>query len=154
MRNSFEQWYSNEIVKQLDGKEIVDSENEPIVPVDLSLTRLKPLSAKWLVQMFQHIKNNPDIVRSGFRETVSERKWYKYKGHCYYYSEDLTDWFTAENNCRKMDGYLVKFDEKAENEAISSHRALKKAYSFLVKDEYLILQASNDLVLQLSDFKS
>ncbi|CAC5412815.1 unnamed protein product [Mytilus coruscus] len=69
MRNSFEQWYSNEIVKQLDGKEIVDSENEPIVPVDLSLTRLKPLSAKWLVQMFQHIKNNLDIVRSGFRET-------------------------------------------------------------------------------------
>lgn len=43
MRYLFEQWYSNEIVKQLDGKEFVDSENEPIVPVDLSLTRLKPL---------------------------------------------------------------------------------------------------------------
>ncbi|XP_063401970.1 uncharacterized protein LOC134686222 [Mytilus trossulus] len=56
MRNFFEQWYSNEIVTQLDGKEIVDSENEPIVPVDLSLTRLKPFSGKWLVQMFQHIQ--------------------------------------------------------------------------------------------------
>jgi hypothetical protein len=33
------------------------------------LTWLKPLSAKWLVKMVQHIKNNPEIVRSGFRET-------------------------------------------------------------------------------------
>ncbi|CAC5362591.1 unnamed protein product [Mytilus coruscus] len=45
MYNSFEQCYSNEIVKQLDGKEIVDSENEPIVPGVLSLTRFKQLSA-------------------------------------------------------------------------------------------------------------
>jgi hypothetical protein len=44
-------------------------EEKIIQPVDLSLTRLKPLSAKWLVKMVQHIKNNPEIVRSGFRET-------------------------------------------------------------------------------------
>ncbi|XP_052100907.1 perlucin-like protein [Mytilus californianus] len=62
---------------------------------------------------------------------ISERKWYKYKEHCYYSSEDLTDWFTAENSCRKMDGYLVKFDEKAENEAISSNRRLKKEHYWI-----------------------
>jgi hypothetical protein len=30
---------------------------------------MESLSAKWLVKMVQHIKNNPEIVRSGFRET-------------------------------------------------------------------------------------
>jgi hypothetical protein len=46
-----------------------ESEDEVIQPIDFSLKRLKPLSAKWLVKMVQHIKNNPEIVRSGFRET-------------------------------------------------------------------------------------
>ena len=46
-----------------------ESEDEVIQLVDLSLKRLKPLSAKWLVKMVQHIKNNPEIVRSGFIET-------------------------------------------------------------------------------------
>lgn len=68
LRSSFEHWYSDEIVKQLDTTKD-ELEHDIINPVDLSLTRLKPLSAKWLVQMFQHITNNPEIVRSGFRET-------------------------------------------------------------------------------------
>jgi hypothetical protein len=46
-----------------------ESEDEVIQPIDFSLKRLKPLSAKWLVKMVQHIKNNPEIVRSGFIET-------------------------------------------------------------------------------------
>jgi hypothetical protein len=65
LRMSFENWYSEEIVSQLN--ELEDSETV-VNPVDLSLTKLKPLSAKWLVQMFQHIKNKPDIIRSGFSE--------------------------------------------------------------------------------------
>jgi hypothetical protein len=69
LRLSFEDWYADEIVKQLNENKGSESEDEVIQPVDLSLTRLKPLSAKWLVKMVQHIKNNPEIVRSGFRET-------------------------------------------------------------------------------------
>lgn len=68
LRGSFEKWYSDEIVKQLNSDENA-AQLEIVNPVDLSLTRLKPLSAKWLVQMFQHISNNPEIIRSGFRET-------------------------------------------------------------------------------------
>lgn len=26
----------------------------------------------------------------------SETKWHKYNGHCYYFSADKCDWFTAE----------------------------------------------------------
>ena len=69
LRQSFEDWYADEIVKQLNENKGSESEDEVIQPVDLSLTRLKPLSAKWLVKMVQHIKNNPEIVRSGIRET-------------------------------------------------------------------------------------
>jgi hypothetical protein len=69
LRQSFEDWYADEIVKQLNENKGSESEDEVIQPVDLSLTRLKPLSAKWLVKMVQHIKNNPKIIRSGIRET-------------------------------------------------------------------------------------
>ena len=66
---SFEDWYADKIVKQLNENKSTESEDGVIQPVDLSLTRLKPLSAKRLVKMVQHIKNNPEIVRSGFCET-------------------------------------------------------------------------------------
>ena len=44
-------------------------ENDLIIHVDLSLSKLKPLSTKGIVQMFQHITSNPDIVRNRFRQT-------------------------------------------------------------------------------------
>jgi Rod binding domain-containing protein len=69
LRQSFEDWYADKIVKQLNENKGSESEDEVIQPVDLSLTQMKSLSAKWLVKMVQHIKNNPEIVRSGFRET-------------------------------------------------------------------------------------
>jgi Rod binding domain-containing protein len=69
LRQSFEDWYADEIVKQLNENKGSESEDEVIQPVDLSLTQMKSLSAKLLVKMVQHIKNNPEIVRSGFRET-------------------------------------------------------------------------------------
>lgn len=27
---------------------------------------------------------------------ISEKKWLKYDGHCYYYAQEKHDWFTAE----------------------------------------------------------
>ena len=66
LRQSFEDWYADEIIKQLNENKGSESEDEVIQPVDLSLTWLKPLSAKWLVKMVQ---NNPEIVRRGFCET-------------------------------------------------------------------------------------
>jgi hypothetical protein len=66
MRQSFENWYADEIVKQLNENKGSKSEDEVIQPVDLSLTWLNSLSAKWLVKMVQHINNNPEIVRGGF----------------------------------------------------------------------------------------
>ncbi|CAG2252028.1 unnamed protein product [Mytilus edulis] len=44
------------------------------------------------------------VLGKDFRKT----KWIKYDGHCYYYSTELKDWFTAERKCREIGGYLAK----------------------------------------------
>uniref|UniRef100_A0A8W8NWD5 Uncharacterized protein n=1 Tax=Magallana gigas TaxID=29159 RepID=A0A8W8NWD5_MAGGI len=64
LRKSFEDWHSNQIVAQLK-----DGEDSDVSPVELTMSKLKPLSATWLVQMYQHISNSPDIIRNGFKET-------------------------------------------------------------------------------------
>ncbi|CAG2218502.1 unnamed protein product [Mytilus edulis] len=72
-----------------------------------------------------------DFSWLGHNFTVLERKWYKHNGHCYYYSEDKTDWFKAENNCRQLGGYMVKFDEKTESDEISSKRPIKNTHYWI-----------------------
>ena len=36
-------------------------------PVDLKLSRMKPLGAQWFVDAFTHVQNNPEIIRNGFK---------------------------------------------------------------------------------------
>ena len=37
-------------------------------PVDLRLSVMKPLGAKWLVELHDYIKGKPDIIKNGFKE--------------------------------------------------------------------------------------
>ena len=66
---SFEKWYSEEIMKQLDSDKNA-AQCEIVNPVDLSLSRLKPLSAKWLVQMFQHTQTVQKLSEVGLGKMV------------------------------------------------------------------------------------
>ena len=34
--------------------------------IDLRLSTVKPLGAKWVVNMFSHLKSRPDLVQNGF----------------------------------------------------------------------------------------
>ena len=56
LRQRFQEWYADQVLQQLHGKEIDSVELEPI---SLSLPQLKELGAKWLVDMFKHIADNP-----------------------------------------------------------------------------------------------
>ena len=48
LRWQFQEWYSNQILKQLDeGTEVKDLE-----PVDLQLSTMKPIAAEWIKSMF------------------------------------------------------------------------------------------------------
>jgi hypothetical protein len=56
MRWKFQEWYGEIICKQLEDKvqELVDM-------------RMKPLSARWIVETCQYLASNPTIIINGFR---------------------------------------------------------------------------------------
>ena len=61
LRQKFHSWYANSVSTQLDG-------TKPRQPVDLRLSVVKPLGAKWLVDLFDYMKTKPEIIRNGFKE--------------------------------------------------------------------------------------
>lgn len=65
LKRKFEDWYSKEVTKQLQG--VSDIESADIQPVNLSMAAVKELSALWLVEMAGYIAENPHFVVSGFR---------------------------------------------------------------------------------------
>ena len=40
-----------------------------ITPVDLRLSVVKPLSAQWMIKLYDHLKKRPDIIVHGFKGT-------------------------------------------------------------------------------------
>ena len=58
----FHLWYAQNVCTQLEGK-------IPKEPVDLRLSVLKPLGARWMVELYDFLKSKPDIIRNGFKET-------------------------------------------------------------------------------------
>ena len=67
LRNKFQQWYSEHLMKQLEGQDISDVETAELKPIDLGLPALKEIGAKWLVDMASYISDNPQFIVNGFR---------------------------------------------------------------------------------------
>lgn len=61
LRNQFQQWYASQVCLQLEGK----AEMEPI---DLRMSIIKPLGAKWLVSLYDYLKSKPSMIINGFIE--------------------------------------------------------------------------------------
>lgn len=60
IRGKFQQWYSDQIRKCIDGG-IKDK------VVDLKLSIVKPLGAQWLKEAYDYMLQHPDIIVNGFR---------------------------------------------------------------------------------------
>ena len=60
LQNKFQGWYSQQVAAQLRD------EKQEIQPVDLRLSVVKPLGAKWMIELFDHFKQQPQIIRNGF----------------------------------------------------------------------------------------
>lgn len=60
--SKFEEWYANEITKQVDKGEDVYA-----VDVDTKLSMLKLVHAQWLISSYDHLHNKPVIVKRGFQ---------------------------------------------------------------------------------------
>ena len=39
-----------------------------ITAIDLRLSVMKPLGAKWLIELYDYIKSKPDTIKNGFKE--------------------------------------------------------------------------------------
>ena len=65
LKRRFEQWYSDEVTKQLEG--IEDIESIEVQPVDMCSAAMNVLTAKWLVEMGEYLSENPQIVVNEFR---------------------------------------------------------------------------------------
>ena len=63
LKRQFEEWYSEQIIKQLEGRDIESTELQPI---SMGLPTMKELGAKWLVEVAQHFSENPQIIVNGF----------------------------------------------------------------------------------------
>ena len=65
MKRCFEDWYASEIQKQLEKNEYLEDEEPSLKPSELSFLVLKGLGAKWLVEMFEYIRDNQQIIVHG-----------------------------------------------------------------------------------------
>ena len=66
LKCKFEHWYSEQVMKQLQG--VADIQSVQIQPINLCLAAVKELSAKWLAEMGEYLSDNPQFVVNGFRK--------------------------------------------------------------------------------------
>lgn len=62
LKTEFQNWYAEQVVNQIGN----NMDNVKNIKIDLSLTRMKPLGAKWIVKLYDFLQQNPNIVANGF----------------------------------------------------------------------------------------
>ena len=61
LRTKFEDWYGKEIARQVNaGVEFYS------VEIRTTLSFLKPLHARWLIGLYDHLRNQQDLIKKGF----------------------------------------------------------------------------------------
>ena len=60
MRKKFQEWYASEMLKQLD-------EGADPKPVDFRSSLMKPLGARWLISLYDYLKEHNSIIVNGFK---------------------------------------------------------------------------------------
>ena len=57
-------WYSQEIVKQMEAANGSDQ-----IKVDVRISVVKPLHAKWMVKYYDYARTKPQLIISGWKES-------------------------------------------------------------------------------------
>ena len=60
-------------MEQLSGESMDDLGGAEIKPINLSMPVIKNISAKWMVEMAEHISNNPQFIA---------KRFYLFRHHC------------------------------------------------------------------------
>ena len=62
LKDQFHKWYTGEIQKQMDnGKDIYE------VDVDTQFSRMKPIHARWVISLYNKLRNSKKVIENGFR---------------------------------------------------------------------------------------
>ena len=61
LRAQFQEWYGEQIYQELRN------DHSSTKAVDLRLSIVKPLGAKWMVKMYDYFKSKPHIIQNGFK---------------------------------------------------------------------------------------
>ena len=61
LRSQFQEWYAKQVCEQLED----EPENKKMI--DLRLSIMKPLGARWLMNMYDYLKSKPEIIQNGFK---------------------------------------------------------------------------------------
>ena len=56
LRAKFNEWYAARIIEQLES-----SPSSILQPVDLRLSIVKPVGARWMIKLFDYLKSKPEI---------------------------------------------------------------------------------------------
>ena len=62
LQKKFHTWYAENVCGQLEGQ-------LPKQQVDLRMSVMKPLGAKWMVEFFDYFKTKPAIVSNSFKKS-------------------------------------------------------------------------------------
>ena len=63
LNKKFSDWYSGQVTKQLsDGVNICD------VKIATGLTVMKPLHARWIIGLYDHLRNSSELIKNGFKQ--------------------------------------------------------------------------------------
>ena len=63
LKKQFAEWYSEQLLQQIENQNVVPVSDVVLEPVDLSLEHI---STNWLVEMWEYIVDNPQFVVNGF----------------------------------------------------------------------------------------
>ena len=63
LKDKFGNWYAKEVTSQLDDGTDVYS-----VDMKLQLPVLKPIHTKWLISLYDYLRNQPELIKKGFKQ--------------------------------------------------------------------------------------
>ena len=63
LRSKFQSWYASKIISQLRA----GTSSSALQPVPMQLSIMKPIGAKWMMNLYDYIKSKPELVINGFR---------------------------------------------------------------------------------------
>ena len=62
LKSRFQEWYSLEVTNQMkSGKRVYE------IDVDTRLSRMKPIHSKWIIALYDKLRNSEEMVRQAFQ---------------------------------------------------------------------------------------